>query len=667
MKFACFGFVELLIFLSAGRAMPEDFPLRATLSPTEAPLAGQGFGSIVAVTDQFAVVGAPSAATNDGVVYVFDLYGANPTVPWLTLHDPVNSGSYFGSAIAISESRLCVGAPGSYASGSSAGRAVYIYDLFSNTPDVPEFTLSSPSSMGNTQFGASLAICGDYAVVRCAYINQLLVYNLAGANPTSPMLTIPAPPNARGVALYDNFLAVGAPPTDTSQVGRVYLHDLNSPTPANPIAQLSPPNSSASNGFGYSLSFADGLLVVGCYEYRVNSHDVYVYSTVAGFSSPVLTLPTSAPYGAAVAVRGCRIVVGSDGYLPAFEDPGRPPTNIVLVFDLDPSMTSFASSQIHNPHPEIDATYDNFGRSVGVSLNQILIGSSGEDLAASNAGAAYIYGNDLTARFPTMEVRDQDGNLLTNNDYLIDIGGVENGTAESRTLMISNSGEEFLSIDSINITGTNAADFSASLQPGSLIAPGHSASLTVTFHPSASGHSHAQLQLASNDTNNNPFTISLAGLGATAHEYWRLLYFGTADNAGDSADDADPDGDGENNLLEYLAGLNPLDPTSLFSFKVALTSDGSRRPIVQFTPVIASRIYALQGTTDLTNPNWQTLTNVSIIDGDNLRSIVDNDPASPKFYRIQISADEADAAKPSRFLHPSRTVSPGPAEARLKN
>ncbi len=43
-------------------------------------------------------------------------------------------------------------------------------------------------------------------------------------------------------------------------------------------------------------------------------------------------------------------------------------------------------------------------------------------------------------------------------------------------------------------------------------------------------------------------------------ESWRLLHFGTATTTGNSADSADPDGDGDSNLMEYALGTDPLAP-----------------------------------------------------------------------------------------------------------
>jgi autotransporter-associated beta strand protein len=51
--------------------------------------------------------------------------------------------------------------------------------------------------------------------------------------------------------------------------------------------------------------------------------------------------------------------------------------------------------------------------------------------------------------------------------------------------------------------------------------------------------------------------VVTSGGQATPAEAWRFLHFNTYDNSGDSADDADFDKDGSNNLLERALGSNP--------------------------------------------------------------------------------------------------------------
>ena len=53
--------------------------------------------------------------------------------------------------------------------------------------------------------------------------------------------------------------------------------------------------------------------------------------------------------------------------------------------------------------------------------------------------------------------------------------------------------------------------------------------------------------------------LEISALEPTRIEQWRAVYFGTTNNSGRAADDADPDGDGIVNLLEYGFGLDPTD------------------------------------------------------------------------------------------------------------
>lgn len=57
-----------------------------------------------------------------------------------------------------------------------------------------------------------------------------------------------------------------------------------------------------------------------------------------------------------------------------------------------------------------------------------------------------------------------------------------------------------------------------------------------------------------NATSTAPFVVAN---GLTPIQAWRVLYFGSSDNTGDGADDADPDHDGKVNLLEYQMNTHP--------------------------------------------------------------------------------------------------------------
>ena len=119
---------------------------------------------------------------------------------------------------------------------------------------------------------------------------------------------------------------------------------------------------------------------------------------------------------------------------------------------------------------------------------------------------------------------------------------------------------------------------------------------------------------------------------------WRSYYFGSSANSGAGADSADPDGDGQNNLSEFVAGTIPTDPTSRFRLRIeAVPGQPTQRRIV-FSPRLTDRTYAVTYKTALSDPTWTTLTNLSLSDNGQERTVTDLGPTgSRRFYRVEIS------------------------------
>ncbi|MEY3898332.1 MAG: hypothetical protein RLZZ214_3853, partial [Verrucomicrobiota bacterium] len=76
----------------------------------------------------------------------------------------------------------------------------------------------------------------------------------------------------------------------------------------------------------------------------------------------------------------------------------------------------------------------------------------------------------------------------------------------------------------------------------------------------------------------NDIVITLQPTALTAAESWRKLHFGTTENAGDAADTYDGNHDGENNLMEFATGQDPLAATLALTI-LALTPG----PDLEFT------------------------------------------------------------------------------------
>lgn len=106
-----------------------------------------------------------SGASDSGSAYVFDLMSPTPAVPSVTLDNPApEPEDYFGISVAISGTRLVVGASEVDLGASDSGSA-YVYELTSATPSVPADILDNLDKHAGDWFGFSTAIDGTNIVV----------------------------------------------------------------------------------------------------------------------------------------------------------------------------------------------------------------------------------------------------------------------------------------------------------------------------------------------------------------------------------------------------------------------------------------------------------------------------------------------------------------------
>jgi hypothetical protein len=98
-----------------------------------------------------------------------------------------------------------------------------------------------------------------------------------------------------------------------------------------------------------------------------------------------------------------------------------------------------------------------------------------------------------------------------------DFGGV-NVTAgtQNRTFTIENLGTSDLNIGTITITGSHASDFTILSLPSSTIPTASTSTLVIQFDPSAVGLRTAQVNIPNNDSDENPYTFAIQGLGSNA-------------------------------------------------------------------------------------------------------------------------------------------------------
>jgi formylglycine-generating enzyme required for sulfatase activity len=136
---------------------------------------------------------------------------------------------------------------------------------------------------------------------------------------------------------------------------------------------------------------------------------------------------------------------------------------------------------------------------------------------------------------PEIVVEDESANDVANGGSR-DFGIVPVGDHTEQTFTIRNTGDDDLIGLGITKSGPGAADFVIPIQPVAPVPPGESTTFTIRFAPLGSGVKTAAIEIASNDADENPFDLNLAG---------RAL-----------SDQDDTDGDGMNDVAEWnLAAL----------------------------------------------------------------------------------------------------------------
>ena len=143
----------------------------------------------------------------------------------------------------------------------------------------------------------------------------------------------------------------------------------------------------------------------------------------------------------------------------------------------------------------------------------------------------------------------------------------------------------------------------------------------------------AQDPAGNNNTASNAASVTLL----SPQEVWRQTYFGITTNTGNAADTADPDGDGHDNLFEYVAGLAPNDALSRFKVRVEAVAGQPAQKAIIFSPLVLGRTYVVKYKTSLTDATWTTLPNITTSDNGTERTVTDLGGVGTKFYRVEIT------------------------------
>jgi hypothetical protein len=115
---------------------------------------------------------------------------------------------------------------------------------------------------------------------------------------------------------------------------------------------------------------------------------------------------------------------------------------------------------------------------------------------------------------PEIDVKGPKNNSLADGDSKTRFGSVQvTKSGTPKRFIIKSVGSAPLKNLDVSIDGRNKSDFIVSTLKENQLADGDSTEFTVKFKPSAFGPRKAVLHIKSNDKNENPFDIDLAGEG----------------------------------------------------------------------------------------------------------------------------------------------------------
>ncbi len=269
----------------------------------------------------------------------------------------------FGRAVAVTATRIAIGAPDTSVAGVDGAGVVYLFDA----TGVLLRTLAAPQAGEGAHFGAALTVLDDGSLVVAA--PGATVGTVVGAGALSVFNPI------TGVVI--RTIRPPLPGTNTTPVG-----DLHSGLPTSTGQRPTP------QGFGTALAVVDGRLVVGAPETTVGGAEAagVVYQMTTGGSLlrtiPPPTIGAGARFGAAIAPLGDDFLAGAPGATRG----GVTGAGLVWLFNGTSGATRV---RLQAPVAVKDAS---FGATVIAAVGQALVGAPGDSAnGVAQAGTVYAF------------------------------------------------------------------------------------------------------------------------------------------------------------------------------------------------------------------------------------------------------------------------------------
>tara|TARA_R110002072_G_scaffold273219_3_gene433801 strand:+ start:105151 stop:106716 length:1566 start_codon:yes stop_codon:yes gene_type:complete len=370
------------------------------------------FGSAVATDGVLIAIGAAGAnqlGATSGSAYVFDATNANQIVELIPATGA--PGDQLGTAIAIDDGFVVVGAPFADGVGTDSG-AAYVFDA---TSGLELFKLEPADAAAGNQFGYSVAMDGNLAVVGtlgAAYLFDVSTgQELVKLLPTGASTTFGLSGFGEAVAIDAGTVVVGARLENgvSGFAGAAYVFDASSGSQLHRLLAL---DGTTWANFGASVAIDGDLVAIGAPEASPiiwHAGAAYLFDALTG-QQTLKILPgdghLQAKFGSSVDVDGLHVVIGSEknnasgafssGAAYLFEAPGG---NFVQKLQASDA-----------------APHDRLGGAVAASNGVFVAGAARDDDNGTDSGSAYVF--DAAGTVTTM------AQCHTNAGSLTHVGGI---------------------------------------------------------------------------------------------------------------------------------------------------------------------------------------------------------------------------------------------------
>jgi hypothetical protein len=439
-----------------------------------------GFGSAVAMASDTALIGAPTdvkaVGTPIGSAYVFTRSGDTWNQQQQLFASDGLEGDRFGAAVALSGDTAVVGAHyGDKTTAANAGSA-YVFTRSTGIWDEQAKLTGSSTSTG-ALFGASVVLSGDTAVV------------------SSPAASVNIQTGYQAGMAYV-FVRRGGLWMEQS---RLYAYT----------------DAQDYDYFGLDMALSGDTLLVGSPWHNslagYNAGNAYVWR-LALVPAPLIVLEQ--PVGTGI----------SDGETRSFGQLvlGVAVTKTFTIRNMgELDLTGLAiskdgghSDEFAVSAPSTTTLSTGASTTFTVTLTPAAPGPHAITLRIASDYRPKSFDIVLTGDVPAPEivVQQPSGYDLTSGTSAISFLATSVGATVSKTFAIRNTGTSNLSNLAVAMDGTNAADFTLGSLGATTLVPGAGTTFTVSFTAVSTDNRTAVIHIASNDSDENPFDVSLCGM-----------------------------------------------------------------------------------------------------------------------------------------------------------